>query len=230
MMNTAITPARGQTVSCHKPFLIIALLLASVSPMKAQSDLELERSDWAPAAGLAARLGGSLPLMGADSAKPLSLVALRPARGAVRAFPGQLRAPMRELPTYPERTNDLLPLTRSDHNHDASIESAVGYSETPFAEELRTPMAWFLGGRLQFGPFYSFRQTENVLLGLPGSGSLPAWSVGMQNHPGLLVPLADESYGLSLSLRIKRQSEPVARIHMLRCLAKVLGTRGCVSN
>ena len=142
----------------------------------------------------------------------------------------RLQAPMRELPAYPERTADLLPLTRSDHNHDALMESAVGYVETPFAEELRAPVASLLGGRLQFGPFYSLRQTENVLLGLPGAGSLPAWSVGMQNHPAQLVPVADESYGLSVSLRIKRQYESAPRIHMLRCLGWVLGTRGCVSN
>ncbi|HEX2713852.1 MAG TPA: hypothetical protein VHM88_16780 [Candidatus Acidoferrales bacterium] len=157
-------------------------------------------------------------------------MALRPVRQAVRVFPTRLRAPARELPAYPERTNDLLPLMCSDRTHNASIDSAVGYVETPFAEELRTPVAWLLRGRLQFGPFYSFRQTENVLLGLPGSGTLPAWSVGIQNHPGLLVPLADKSYGLSLSLRIKRQTEPAPRIHMLRCLGRVLGTRGCVSD
>jgi hypothetical protein len=116
------------------------------------------------------------------------------------------------------------------HNHNASLESSVGFVETPFAEDVRLPLTSLAGGRLRFGPFYNFSQTENILLGLPGAGSLPAWSVSLRNHPGVTVPLADESYGLSLSIRPKRDSEPGPRVHLLRCLGWALGARGCFSN
>ncbi len=125
---------------------------------------------------------------------------------------------------------ELAPLYNQGHNHSASLESALGYVETPFAEQTRLRLGSLSGGRMQLGAFYSFSQTENLLLGPPGSGSLPAWSVSTQNHPGVTVPLADESYGLSVSIRLKRDAEPDPRIHVLRCLAWVLGVRGCVSN
>ena len=171
-----------------------------------------------------------MPLARMDA--PKRLVSLpRPAFVAPRAFSVRLEAPLRlPTPAYPERTLGVVPLGNPGHNHSASLESMIGYVETPFVEEARLPVASLAGGRLEFGPFYSFSQTENVLFGLQGSGSLPAWSVSMQNHPGAHVPLADESYGLSLSIRLKREAEPGPRIHVLRCLAWVLRSHGCRSN
>lgn len=114
-------------------------------------------------------------------------------------------------------------------NHSASLESSVDFGETPFAEEARLPLFAFSRGRVQLGPFYSYRYTENVLMGPPGAGSLSAWSVSMQNHPGVIVPLGDETYGLSLAVRLKGESDPEPRIHLFRCLAWVVGGHGCIS-
>ncbi len=83
---------------------------------------------------------------------------------------------------------------------------------------------------MRLGGFYSFQPTENVLLGLPGAGSLPASSVSMQSHPGVLIPRADMSYGLSLWLRLKPESEPSPHSLVFRCLGWVLGVHGCRLN
>jgi hypothetical protein len=83
---------------------------------------------------------------------------------------------------------------------------------------------------MQFAGFYNLQTTENMLLGLPGAGSLPAWSVSMQSHPGVLVPRADRSYGLSLSIQLKRESEPGPHSLVLRCLGWVVGVHGCRLN
>ena len=155
----------------------------------------------------------------------------RPALAATPAFSLRIQAPLRlASPTYPERRMELAPAYDQGHNHSASLESAFVYVETPFAEQARLPLGSLSRGRMQFGAFYSFSQAENLLLGLPGAGSPPARSGSMQNHPGVTVPLADESYGFSVSIRLKRDAEPGPRIHVLRCLAWVLGARGCVSN
>jgi len=177
-----------------------------------------------------ARLDGPLLLVNMASLRRPALLAQRPALVPAPTLTVPLIAPVRlSAQVYAERTwlaRRVLPT----HNHSASLESSVGYVETPFAEEAGLRLASLAGGRLLFGPFYNFSQTENILLGLPGGGSLPAGSVSMQNHAGVTVPLADESYGLNLSIRLKRDPEPGPRIHLLRCMGWVLGARGCVSN
>ncbi len=149
---------------------------------------------------------------------------------ATVAFSVRLHAPL--LPTslvYSQRMIGLTSLDRRLRNFITSAESAVDYAGTPFAEETRLPFVWLSGGRLQFGGFYSYRATENVLMG-PGLGSLPGWSVSMESHPAMCVPRGDESYGLSVSFRVKRETEPGPRMHVLRCLGWLVGARGCLSN
>ncbi len=106
----------------------------------------------------------------------------------------------------------------------------MSYVGTPFVEHVSLPVASISGGRIEFGGFYSYQATQNVLLGLPGGGSLPAWSVNQQAHPGVAVPLGDESFGLRVSLRMKRDPQPGPRLHVLRCLAWMVGAgQGCYS-
>lgn len=137
--------------------------------------------------------------------------------------------PAAELPGLdPSAQAFVSPLSRYAHfNHNATLESSVDTVDTPFAERVRMPVAVLGGGRMKLGGFYSYGQTENVLLGLPGSGALPAWSASRQNHPGVLVPFADESYGLSLTLGLRRDSDPDHRPQLLRCLGWVMHVRGC---
>jgi len=106
----------------------------------------------------------------------------------------------------------------------------MNYVGTPFVEHMSLPVVSISGGRIEFGGFYSYQATQNVLLGLPGGGSLPAWSVNQQTHPGAVVPLADISYGLRVSLHMKRDPQPGPRLHVLRCLARMVGAgQGCYS-
>ena len=106
----------------------------------------------------------------------------------------------------------------------------MNYVGTPFVEHMSLPVASISGGRIEFGGFYSYQAMQNVLLGLPGGGSLPAWSVNQQAHPGVAVPLGDESFGLRVSLRMRRDAQPGPRLHVLRCLAWMVGAgQGCYS-
>jgi len=106
----------------------------------------------------------------------------------------------------------------------------MSYVGTPFVEHESLPVASISGGRIEFGGFYSYQATQNVLLGLPGGGSLPAWSVNQQAHPGAVVPLPDVSYGLRVALRMRRYPQPGQRLHVLRCLAWMVGAgNGCYS-
>jgi len=130
---------------------------------------------------------------------------------------------------YSVRTIGLTSLDPQQRSFITSAESAVEYVGAPFAEETRLAFVWLSGGRLQVGGFYSYSATDNVLMG-PGLSSLPGWNVNMESHPAMRAPRADESYGLSLSIRIKREAEIGPRIHLLRCLGWVAGARGCLSD
>jgi len=69
---------------------------------------------------------------------------------------------------------------------------------TPFVEQVRVTVVRLWGGRLQLGGFASTSRTENVLLSFSGSGG-PAL-------PGVRVPRANRSYGLSLTFRFGRDA------------------------
>jgi len=78
--------------------------------------------------------------------------------------------------------------------------------------------------------FDRLEPTENLLWGLPGAGSLPAWGVGTQSHPGVFAPRADESYGLSLTIHFRRDPDALRGSPLLRCRGRVFGVRGCHLN
>jgi hypothetical protein len=56
-----------------------------------------------------------------------------------------------------------------------------------------------LGGKLQVRGFLNVNSMENLLLGLPGGGSLPAWSDAGQSHFSFSMPQNAESYGVALA-------------------------------
>ncbi len=221
--------AEGRKPSHAKLFLIIVLLHVACLPSAAQSNPALPTAP-AVVPSFTARLERPLPLVSMDPPRRLASPPPRPILAAAGAFSVRFQAPL--LPTsrvYSQRTLGLTSRGTPPRNFITSAESAVDYAGTPFAEETRLPFVWLSGGRLQFASFYSYRATENVLMG-PGLGSLPGWSVNMESHPAMCVPRADESYGLSVSFRVKRETEPGPRIHVLRCLGWVVGARGCLSN
>ena len=224
----------GTVVRCEdghtapvKPSVVFGLMLVTCLPAVAQESLVLPR----PALlALSARLDAPRPPATSHS----SLRRTSPPRIAPAPTPTlsvRVEAPLRlQIPTYSERT--IWPAANENlrHNHSSALESAMAFVGTSFARQVSLPVSSISGGRLELSGFYSYQATQNVLLGLPGGGSLPAWSVNQQAHPGVAVPLGDESFGLRVSLRMKRDPQPGPRLHVLRCLARMVGAgQGCYS-
>ncbi len=138
---------------------------------------------------------------------------------------------MPAAPSYSERIQASLPADYRSHNLNSTIESATDYVETPFVQQTRVPVARFGGGRFELGGFDALRPTENFLFGPPASGNLLAGSLGLQAHPAIVVPLADQSYGLSLSIHLQHHLQPEHPVMFWRCLGRVVGAgRGCHLN
>ena len=224
----------GTVVRCEgghkapvKPSVVFGLMLVTCLPAVAQESFVLPR----PALlALSARLDAPRP----PSTSHSSLRRTLPPRLAPAPTPTssvRVEAPLRlQTPTYSERT--IWPAANENlrHNHSSVLESAMAFVGTPFTRQVSLPVSSISGGRLELGGFYSYKATQNVLLGLPGGGSLPAWSVNQQTHPGVAVPLGDESFGLRVSLRMKRDPQSGPRLHVLRCLARMVGAgQGCYS-
>ncbi len=224
----------GTVVRCEdrhkapvKPSVVFGLMLVTCLPAVAQESLVSPR----PALlALSARLGAPRrPVTSHSSLRrtlPPRLPPAPPPTSSVR-----VEAPLRlQIPTYSERTTWPAANENLRHNHSSVLESAMAFVGTPFARQVSLPVGSISGGRLELGGFYSYQATQNVLLGLPGGGSLPAWGVNQQAHPGVAVPLGDESFGLRVSLRMKRDPQPGPRLHVLRCLARMVGAgQGCYS-
>lgn len=102
---------------------------------------------------------------------------------------------------------DQIPITGPEsrgHDRSASLQSEVDILGTPFAEQIRLPLLALWGGRLELACFDSQRRMVNILLGPPGAGGLPAGSISKRAHAGAWALRSTRSYGLSLSIRLKR--------------------------
>ncbi len=190
--------------------------------MKKDAGANAPRMSWAgPALVLALLLAGCLPA----SAQNLILSA-GPAPLATPAFSAQLQAPpLAAALSYPDPLAMVIAADYRGRDHDPGIGSTVDYVKTPFVEQNHLPVARFFGGRFELGGFNTLRPMENVLLGPP------ALNAATKAHPGIRVPLSDESYGLSLSIRLKRHPAPEHQVSVWRCLGWVVGGgRGCRLN
>lgn len=74
------------------------------------------------------------------------------------------------------------------------------YLETPFQQTIRVPMGSLSRGRICLGFYEAVTSQENILLGLPGAGNLPAQPVTLTSHPGSMAPKAEGEYGFSVTL------------------------------
>jgi hypothetical protein len=228
-VGTAV-PCEDRHKAPAKPSVAFVLLLVTCLPAVAQESFLSPRPAPAVAPAFAARLESPGPPVNFNSTSrqtPPPRVA--PAR--TPTFSVRVEGPLRlQIPTYSDRTGWPAAPDAWRHNHSAALESAMSYVGTPFVQHMSLLVASISGGRFEFGGFYSYQATQNVLLGLPGGGSLPAWSVNQQAHPGAVVPLADVSYGLRVALRMRRDPQPGQRLHVLRCLAWMVGAgTGCYS-
>ncbi len=82
------------------------------------------------------------------------------------------------------------------------VDSAYDLTETPFAQEVHVPMISVAGGRMELGGYYRMLSAENFQMGLPGGGTLDAWSVGLQSHVAVLAPKMDVGAGFSVMVRL----------------------------
>ena len=116
------------------------------------------------------------------------------------------------------------------HNHSDFVETAADFVDTPFAQDIRLSIMELDGGQVQLSGDYRYWATDNLLYGLPGAGTLQAWSVSAQSHPSLRAPRGDESIGITISFHSKAGLEPDhhRHIHVWRCAGWIVGNgRGC---
>jgi hypothetical protein len=174
---------------------------------------------WMLASGLL--LAGALPaaaqyhFSSAILSRPSSSVFLEQTRSAA-----QFAAPMHSEPLFATAA------PASEPRPGATLESSFRYEETPFSQRVQLPVARLLNGRIQLRGFDTLESTENAVWGPPGS--LPAWSVTMQAHPGVSAPRAEERFGVSLDIRLKRDAGEGRSVQLLGCLGWLVGAgRGC---
>jgi hypothetical protein len=130
--------------------------------------------------------------------------------------------------TVPFRNTTVWRPSGSYHHdqHNSPIENAVEISETPFGQQYRMTIGSLFGGRVLLGGFGNVTPMENILRGLPGSGSLIALSSTPMGRAGLKTPKDDRSYGLTLTLHRARNAEGALGANLVRCLGRLVG-RGC---
>ncbi len=86
-----------------------------------------------------------------------------------------------------------LPPAESEHSQRLP---ALYQEDTPFATQVRMPLADLWGGRLQFDGFYREISADSVIRGVPQSSGV--WRA----TPGSLAQRSATSYGLRLSFRM----------------------------
>jgi hypothetical protein len=107
-----------------------------------------------------------------------------------------------------------------------AIENTVDISETPFGQQYRMPIGSLFGGRIRLGGFGAVTPMENILRGLPGSGSFLALSLSPMGNAGLKTPRENISYGLSLTLRRAGNAQGTLGVRSVWCLNRLL-RRAC---
>ncbi len=123
---------------------------------------------------------------------------------AVRRATEHMTPNFKPRPFAPPATrNDFSATKRVTELRPSAVMSMYEYTETPFVQHVLVPVASFGGGRVQVGGYLRMESSENIQMGLPGCGSLPAWSVGMQSHEAVIVPRADASAGFNVSFNLR---------------------------
>ncbi len=83
----------------------------------------------------------------------------------------------------------------------------VEFSGTPFTQQVRVPLGSLFGGRIRLGGFNAVTPMEHIQRGLPGGGSLDAWSPVPMGHAGMILPKDDNQYGFCLTFHRSRSAE-----------------------
>jgi hypothetical protein len=120
------------------------------------------------------------------------------------------------------KRNDFAATPRVLEERPSAVMSMYEYTETPFVQHVLVPMVSFGGGRVQFGGYLRTESSENIKMGLPGCGSLPAWTVGMQSHEAVIVPRADASAGFNISFHFSGAGASASGFHPVAALNKAI--------
>jgi hypothetical protein len=104
-----------------------------------------------------------------------------------------------------------------------SMDGIVGRNDTDFAAERFFPMIAPAKGKIELSGYYGLRSMENVLMGLPGGGVLPAWSVTRQAHLAVSTPYADVSYGVTMRFHFHHDDDGSLHAAGFHCLGKLIG-------
>src|SRR5260370_11901588 len=145
---------------------------------------------------------------------PSVSMAVRPAPAAIMPVATIVTAPV------PLR-NTILWWPPGSYHHDqhtSPIEKSVEISETPFGQQYRMTIGSLFGGRVLLGGFGNVTPMENILQGLPGSGTLLALSSTPMGRAGLKTPKVDQSYGLGLTLHRSGNAEGALSTKLIHCL------------
>src|SRR5712692_2829870 len=168
------------------------LMLAGALPASAQSLLAPEKTPQ-PAPRV---LYAGLEFAPQFSAQAASERLARPA--------AQLATPARSEPLF------VTAVPADEPKPGTTLESSFRYEETPFSQRVQLPVVRLLSGRIQLRGFDTVESSENA--------DWPGWSVTTQAHPGVWVPRASESFGVSLDIRLKRDAGEGRSVQLLHCL------------
>lgn len=95
----------------------------------------------------------------------------------------------------PAATNDLTTIDR--------WEAAFSCNDTPFADQVRFPLASLWRGRLKVVGFESDVTTANFVLGLPGGGTLPSLGMFSSGHLATNTPPSLQLTGIHLTFDLR---------------------------
>jgi hypothetical protein len=165
------------------PGAVCGLVAACVFPLSAQSVSQIRPVP--DAAPFPSRLAASL---GQDS------------------FPAGTITP-HTLPATSQKRSELSEATRDPSEFKPAWERMVEFSGTPFTQQVRVPLGSLFGGRIRLGGFNAVTPMEHIQRGLPGGGSLDAWSPVPMGHAGMILPKDDNQYGLCLTFHLVRGAE-----------------------
>lgn len=103
----------------------------------------------------------------------------------------------------------------------AGAEAQFQSMETPFVSDVTFPVATLLRGHIQMQGFHRMSADENVFLGLPGGGTLPAWNVTLASHPAQWSRAAVESDGFKIAFHAHGSRTPEPALQALRKISRL---------
>lgn len=111
------------------------------------------------------------------------------------------------LPAVPQYRVELSKVPRDPADIASSWEHMVEFSGTPFTQQVRLPLGSLFRGRVRLGGFNAVTPMEHIQRGLPGGGSMDAWSPVPMGHGGMILPKDDNQYGFVLTFHRARSVE-----------------------